>query len=353
MTRQGASGTMKLLPMARGLALFLGGLALSSPVARVLGGAPHLERVWIETRPLSQSLVLPLLALCGFLWIAWAIQPLAGRWRRVATMGVTMVAGSVALFNAVVVLALVIKEQIRSPFPMPLSALLAVALGWLGWHVFRSRAGGPSNAERMAPTALAVGSAWAVLMGLFPLLQFATLGITDFRRPASYGVVLGAKTHADGRLSDALRCRVATAIQVYQEGYVRALWMSGGPGEGPVHEVEAMAREAMAAGVPKTDILLDREGLNTQATARNIRERLRQGEKRILVISEYYHLPRIRLAFAREGLEVVTVPASPEGTRRWVPIESLLREIPAYWVYYLRALTPLPARAAPEPLSPA
>ena len=47
-------------------------------------------------------------------------------------------------------------------------------------------------------------------------------------------------------------------------------------------------------------------------------------------------LPRIKLAYARAGLDVWTVPADVTlvpGTARLVA-----REIPAFWLYYLRAV---------------
>jgi uncharacterized SAM-binding protein YcdF (DUF218 family) len=61
------------------------------------------------------------------------------------------------------------------------------------------------------------------------------------------------------------------------------------------------------------------------------------GWTRVLAVSQYYHLPRIKLAYQRAGWDVLTVPA---GTSTPIPQTPtfVAREIPAFWVYYLRAV---------------
>jgi len=53
----------------------------------------------------------------------------------------------------------------------------------------------------------------------------------------------------------------------------------------------------------------------------------------VAVVTDYFHLPRVKLAYLRSGLDVITVPSrGPEP-----PTVVILREIPAFWAYYLRA----------------
>jgi vancomycin permeability regulator SanA len=178
---------------------------------------------------------------------------------------------------------------------------------------------------------------------LFPILQVLALGWTDYRRPASAAVVFGARAYAAGRPSEALADRVRTACELHRLGLVRTLVFSGGPGDGPVHETESMRRMAMELGVPSESIRLDPEGLSTRETARNTACLFPPGE-RVLAVSEFYHLPRIRIAFAQEGLEVLTVPARPGNWLRRLPLRSMAREIAAYWVYFFRAAIPTHSR---------
>ena len=175
----------------------------------------------------------------------------------------------------------------------------------------------------------------------FPLLQIHCFGWTDYRREADAAVVFGCHVYADGRLSYALEDRVRSGIDLYQAGLVQYLIMTGGPGDGDVHETEAMRDFADAAGVPRERILIDRNGWNTD---RSVSETVplfhdRHFEK-VLAVSHSFHLPRIKLAYARQGWDVFTVPAHQQYRLR---NESFLlaRETAALWAYYLRPITGL------------
>ena len=129
-----------------------------------------------------------------------------------------------------------------------------------------------------------------------------------------------------------------TGCQLYRDGFARVLIFSGGPGDAEIHETEAMRRMALSLGVRDEDILLDSSGLNTRATVRNTTAMFeRHGLRRILAVSHFYHLPRIKLEYARAGVEVRTVPARESYFLRQTPL-SVLREVPALWAYYLKPL---------------
>jgi uncharacterized SAM-binding protein YcdF (DUF218 family) len=131
---------------------------------------------------------------------------------------------------------------------------------------------------------------------------------------------------------------VRTACQLYREGLARKLILSGGPGDGAVHETESMRRMALQLGVKEDDIWLDEAGLNTQATVRNTEVIFSRWQaSRILVVSHFYHLPRVKLAYQRDGWDVYTVPAKESYLLRQMPY-NMAREVAALWVYYLRPL---------------
>ena len=54
------------------------------------------------------------------------------------------------------------------------------------------------------------------------------------------------------------------------------------------------------------------------------------GDGRVAVVSDFFHLPRVKLAYERMGYDVITVPSRahriPQTTR------LVLREVPAFWV---------------------
>jgi vancomycin permeability regulator SanA len=231
---------------------------------------------------------------------------------------------------------LIAQGGISAHVPIPLSLLLSCALGLIVALQIRQRISSvrlPGLRGLFAPLAMC-----ALCLCLFPLAQMFCFGKTDYRRPASVAVVLGARVYADGRPSDALADRVRTACQLYQQGLARKLLFSGGPGDGAVHETTAMKQMALRLGVKPEDILVDEAGVNTQSTVRNT-ERLfaALNPQRILVVSHFYHLPRIKLAYQRDGWEVYTVPAKESYLLRQMPY-NMAREVAALWVYYLRPL---------------
>jgi uncharacterized SAM-binding protein YcdF (DUF218 family) len=125
---------------------------------------------------------------------------------------------------------------------------------------------------------------------------------------------------------------------LYKKGYAPLMIVSGGRGDGGVHEAVAMRDLALKAGVPASAIAMDMNGVNTQATVNDTLTMLRaRGLRRVLAVSHYYHLARIKLAYAAKGTDVWTVPTE---RARWMPQMPLIiaREVPGFWVYYLRGI---------------
>ena len=118
---------------------------------------------------------------------------------------------------------------------------------------------------------------------------------------AACAVVLGAKVHAGGRLSDMLRDRMDTAISLYRDGAVQKLLLSG-DGSGEWSEVKYMKLYAMEQGIPEADILEDPEGYSTYETmwrAKNV-----YGMEHIIAVTQKYHLYRAMYSARDMGMEV-------------------------------------------------
>ncbi|MBI3919782.1 MAG: YdcF family protein [Armatimonadetes bacterium] len=178
----------------------------------------------------------------------------------------------------------------------------------------------------------------ALCMVGFPLAQIYCFGKTDYRRPADAVVVFGARAFKNGHCSRALRDRVRTGCQLYLDGLAHTLIFSGGPGDGAITEPEAMRRYALRLGVPDKDILLDPEGLDTEATAKNTCLLFTEHNlRRVMAVSHFYHLPRIKMTYRRHGWDVYTVPAQESRVLVRMPY-YMMREVAALWVYYLRPL---------------
>ena len=79
-------------------------------------------------------------------------------------------------------------------------------------------------------------------------------------------IVFGAGLLRDGSAGPVLRDRVETAVQLYQQGKVNKLLMSGDNRVVEHNEPEAMRQYALAFGIPDEAIVLDYAGLRTYDT---------------------------------------------------------------------------------------
>ncbi|HEY5915020.1 MAG TPA: YdcF family protein [Verrucomicrobiae bacterium] len=324
---------------ARGLALFLGCFTLLNLAACLRPPGFDANLWWIDLRGLPLSCAHAGLLILAVLLVCFALRPPRPGLRRLLTLLFVAALCLVALVNSAQFFVLLARGNIRAAIPVPLSFLFAAGLLLILYAAART----PARAQNRHQ-AFSVALIAAVCAVLFPLLQMFCFGKTDYRRPADAAIVLGARAYADGRPSDALADRVRTACELYRAGLARKLIVSGGPGDGTVHETETMRRMAVSLGVRSDDILQDPAGLNTRATAKNTELLLTQlNASRVLVVSHFYHLPRIKLAFQQDGWDVFTVPARESYILRQLPF-NMLREIAAFWVYYVKPLSCRDAR---------
>lgn len=119
-------------------------------------------------------------------------------------------------------------------------------------------------------------------------------------------LVLGAGVRDDGTPSDMLYDRVQVACEAYAVLGDIPLLMSGDH-TGDYNEVGVMKSLAAEMGVPTEDIFLDHEGYSTYESLYRAKHIF--GAKRVVIITQEYHLHRA-LYIARElGLEAVGVSA--------------------------------------------
>ncbi len=312
--------------LTRGVSLFLAAFTVLNLLGDLRFARANANLWWIDFWPVPLDLAWLFFGTLALVLSIHAIAPArAVPFRRAAQclIGFAVVA---ALVNAVRFYHALSEHAIRTSWPVPLSlfvciALVAVALDY-------------ANATARLRSVAIVAVASAVL---FPIAQIGFFGATDYRRQADLIVVFGARANADGTPSDALADRVATACDLYRAGLARRLLFSGGPGAGAFTEPRVMRSFAEQHGVPASAIIEDAAGLNTEATVRNTRTVLGNAPACILVVSHFYHLPRIKMTYQRYGMNVCTVPS-----RDSVPFSmpyNTAREDVAFWAYYLRRFT--------------
>jgi uncharacterized SAM-binding protein YcdF (DUF218 family) len=146
----------------------------------------------------------------------------------------------------------------------------------------------------LAAAALFLAACGAVVIGG----QFDHVGKSDL------AVVLGTKVEGDGQPSLALKARLDEALILYRRGLSPLVMVSGAHGREGFDEGTVMKRYLVAHGVPEAAVIADNEGVNTWATARNAKALMQaRGLHSATVVSQYYHVPRTRLAFAKRGVK--------------------------------------------------
>jgi len=316
----------------RVLAGWLGALTLLN-VAAALRHPTFDQTVWlIDLRPLHQGAALAVSALAALALLAWAIAP-RPRAVRIAAVAAASVFAAAAVLDIAVFYRAWVRGEIAPWVPVPLSVLTAGA--FLAIALVARR---PQPSIGWTARSVTIGVVSASLILLVPLTQILFFGTTDYRRPAQAAVVLGARVMPDGQASVVLADRVRTGAELYRQGLVDTLVLSGGlePDTG-YDETAVMRALAIQEGVAPADIIVDPGGVSTAATVSDTTAMFAErGIGAVLVVSHFYHLPRIKLAYERAGLEVFTVPAAQSVIVPKTPA-NVAREVPALWVYYLRA----------------
>lgn len=179
---------------------------------------------------------------------------------------------------------------------------------------------------------LAVGV--AIGFALFAVV-IVTDGLRDEIRHTDVGLVLGNTVQTNGQPSPRLRARLDKTLELYRAGLFAEVIVSGGVGVEGFDEAEVMKQYLIANGVPEARIHADSQGLDTHSTARNAAAMMAaHGWSSTLVVSQYYHVPRCRLALTRSG--VVSVASAHADYFEVRDIYSTAREVIAYGFYTIR-----------------
>ena len=152
---------------------------------------------------------------------------------------------------------------------------------------------------------------------------------------AEAGLVLGSKVEVDGNPSTRLRARLERTLELYQAGRFPLVIVSGGTGKEGFDEALVMRNFLVAGGIPLDRVVMDSQGNTTFLSAENTAEILRQRKlQSVLLVSQYFHLPRARLALQRCG--VTAVYAAYPVFFEWRDLYSIPREVAGYASYLFR-----------------
>ena len=121
-------------------------------------------------------------------------------------------------------------------------------------------------------------------------------------------IVLGAGLRPDGTPTGMLEDRVKVGDELYLNHAAPKIIMSGDHGRKSYDEVNAMKKYAMGEGVPSEDIFMDHTGFETYDTIYRARDVF--GAKKVVIVSQEYHLYRALYAAKKLGLDAYGVSAT-------------------------------------------
>jgi uncharacterized SAM-binding protein YcdF (DUF218 family) len=168
---------------------------------------------------------------------------------------------------------------------------------------------------------------WAVVLAIWaPLVAVLLLGSLvgaiywqarkDQTRPVEAIVVLGAAQY-DGRPTPVLQARLDEVLEAYQAGVAPLVVVTGGRQEGDrFTEAEASRDYLVAHGVPERAILLENEGHSSWESMQGVGGILAaRGVERVLLVSDGFHLFRLKLMARHLGLTAFGAPATGSPIR--------------------------------------
>lgn len=121
-------------------------------------------------------------------------------------------------------------------------------------------------------------------------------------------IVLGAGIWGD-KPSPMLEDRLLTGIELYEEGIAPKIIMSGDHGRKEYDEVNIMKDFAIERGIPSEDIFMDHAGFATYDSIYRVKEIFEA--KKIVIVTQDYHLHRALHIANSLGIEAYGVPSNP------------------------------------------
>lgn len=148
-----------------------------------------------------------------------------------------------------------------------------------------------------------IGSNLAIILGVKPHIVETANEVPS----AQVAIILGAKVFDTGTISDVLVDRLDTGIDLYGQGKVKKLLLTGDHGRVIYDEVNTMRKYALSKGVPAKDIFMDHAGFDTYDSMYRARDVF--DVKNAIVVTQEFHLSRSVYTARALGIDAIGVPA--------------------------------------------
>lgn len=129
------------------------------------------------------------------------------------------------------------------------------------------------------------------------------------------GVTNLSKTAYDRTFFNKGADRITHALQLYQEGKIKKILITGGQGlnpSNPQSEAEVLQRFLLMTGVPAEDVMIEDQAKNTRENALFTKNFLEEKgintNQEFVLITSAFHMNRSKKCFDKVGLQTVTFP---------------------------------------------
>jgi uncharacterized SAM-binding protein YcdF (DUF218 family) len=156
-------------------------------------------------------------------------------------------------------------------------------------------------------------------------------------RPADAIVVFGAAEYS-GRPSPVYRARLDHALSLFQKGIAKVVITTGGSGGDSKYSEGGVGHDyLMHEGIPEANLIAETQGTDTAESASRVAVIMRANAMHTCtVVSDEYHVFRIRKLLEYEGMRVYVAPRPDSRPRsEWPRAVAVLREAASYLFWKL------------------
>lgn len=164
----------------------------------------------------------------------------------------------------------------------------------------------------------------------------------DAAAPAGAIIVLGAAQY-DGRPSPVLRARLDHAAALWRRGLAPLVIVTGGVGTGDTTSEAAVGRRYLHdLGLPDSAVVAEAAGRASEPSLRAAALLVPGGDRRVVLVSDGFHMQRLSVIARRLGLEPLGSPApgSPIRANRRRELGYLLAESVKWPVAFIFTRSP-------------
>ena len=153
----------------------------------------------------------------------------------------------------------------------------------------------------------------------------------DEARPADVIIIMGAAEYR-GKPSPVLKARLDHGLDLYRRKLAPRILTTGGAGGDPVFTEGEVGRDYLVRrGVPSEAILLEDEGESTMHSIAAAAEIMRRMSlKSCIVVSDGYHIFRVRKMLEFRGIDVYGSPRPSEAKGAWRETWLFVRQAIGY-----------------------